>query len=113
MWDILSGFAVPELCRRSLRRDSTEASGGELPLCLLGDSFGRYKPPFVSSSTSTPFATLPAMQHPKSLALLGVVCSLTVAAAGSVPRGVGPECKSTKYIIAVAEPESLTGGVPV
>lgn len=34
-----------------------------------------------------------AMQHPKSLALLGAVCSFTVAAAGSVPRGVGPECK--------------------
>ncbi|UKZ76200.1 hypothetical protein TrVFT333_003897 [Trichoderma virens FT-333] len=31
------------------------------------------------------------MQHPKTLALLGAVCSLTVAAAGSVPRGVGPE----------------------
>ncbi|KAJ4862088.1 glucosidase II beta subunit-like domain-containing protein [Trichoderma breve] len=31
------------------------------------------------------------MQHPKSLALLSVMCSLTVAAAGSVPRGVGPE----------------------
>ncbi|RFU78170.1 kinase c substrate 80k-h [Trichoderma arundinaceum] len=31
------------------------------------------------------------MQHPKSLALLGAVCSFTVAAAGSVPRGVGPE----------------------
>ncbi|KAM0475933.1 hypothetical protein ACHAPX_006815 [Trichoderma viride] len=34
------------------------------------------------------------MQHPKSLALLGAVCSFTVAAAGSVPRGVGPEFAS-------------------
>ncbi|KAH6606129.1 kinase c substrate 80k-h [Trichoderma cornu-damae] len=31
------------------------------------------------------------MQHPKSLALLGAVCSFTVVAAGGVPRGVGPE----------------------
>lgn len=37
--------------------------------------------------------SLLTMQHPRSLVLLGAVSSLTAAAAGSLPRGVGPECK--------------------
>ncbi|KAH0529692.1 hypothetical protein TsFJ059_004405 [Trichoderma semiorbis] len=47
------------------------------------------------------------MQHPKSLALLGAVCSLTVAAAGSLPRGVGPEFIShyqSKEFTCIANP---------
>ncbi|RYC84715.1 hypothetical protein BFJ63_vAg12381 [Fusarium oxysporum f. sp. narcissi] len=34
------------------------------------------------------------MQHPNSLALLGAIYAFTLAAAGSVPRGVGPEFAS-------------------
>ncbi|KAK5995358.1 Glucosidase 2 subunit beta-like protein [Cladobotryum mycophilum] len=34
------------------------------------------------------------MQQPKSLALLSALCSFTAAAAGSLPRGVGPEFAS-------------------
>ena len=34
------------------------------------------------------------MQHPASLALLGAACAFsTASAAGSLPRGVGPECE--------------------
>lgn len=33
------------------------------------------------------------MQRPRSLVLLGAVSSLAAVAAGSLPRGVGPECK--------------------
>lgn len=33
------------------------------------------------------------MQQPRSLVLLGAIYSFTAAAAGSLPRGVGPECQ--------------------
>lgn len=36
----------------------------------------------------------PTMLQPRSLVLLGAVCSVAAAAAGSLPRGVGPECQS-------------------
>jgi len=32
------------------------------------------------------------MQHPNSVALLSAIYAFTLAAAGGVPRGVGPEC---------------------
>ncbi|KAL7797396.1 glucosidase II beta subunit-like domain-containing protein [Trichoderma ceciliae] len=51
------------------------------------------------------------MQHPKSLALLGAMCSFTVAAAGSVPRGVGPEFLShyqNKHVFSCITNPSIT-----
>ncbi|OAQ78854.1 glucosidase 2 subunit beta precursor [Purpureocillium lilacinum] len=38
------------------------------------------------------------MQQPRSLVLLGAISSVTAAAAGSLPRGVGPECQSSYYV---------------
>lgn len=91
-------LSVPELCRIIARPKPAEpVEWRELPLCLLGvgDSLSLGFSSKSSSSRHCPNSPrhLPAMQHPKSLALLGAVCSFTVAAAGSVPRGVGPECK--------------------
>lgn len=53
------------------------------------------------------------MQHPKSLVLLGAVCSFTVAAAGSVPRGVGPECKFEPILILYCNYQFVTGPIGV
>ena len=44
----------------------------------------------VNYTTQVPRLT---MQHPRSLVLLGAIYSFTAAAAGSLPRGVSPECQ--------------------
>ena len=49
--------------------------------------------PPPSSVTISITTSLLTMQHPRSLVLLGAASSLAAVAAGSLPRGVGPECK--------------------
>lgn len=67
---------------------SSSHSQGHQPILLSTAAFGHFVCYSFLLLLFSPFK----MQRPASLALLGAVC-WTVAAAGSVPRGVGPECE--------------------